>query len=237
MSSSSTRIDRYVSLATLPTLAAAGTMGLTFEDAQADVVYFDVDITIGGFANAPEEYDFDFDGTGTARFVVGGLPGADSYVFRVQATDTKDATHPLVNFVHNGGTSAGGKTKKGGKTDGDYTYDLARFQEGALINGGAGQGFRTDATGAGYNPIVAMTGPFNGNGIQAGYVGFRLENGMYGYMDLSWNTIAKELTINAWAYEDNAGLGISAGAVPAPGAVGLLGLAMGASGMRRKRQH
>jgi len=45
---------------------------------------------------------------------------------------------------------------------------------------------------------------------------------------------AGELTINGWAYDD-AGGAITAGQIPAPGAVGLLGLAAGAAGMRRKR--
>ena len=44
------------------------------------------------------------------------------------------------------------------------------------------------------------------------------------------------LTIDGYAIETEAGTAIEAGAIPGPGAMGLLGLAAGASGLRRKRQ-
>ena len=55
----------------------------------------------------------------------------------------------------------------------------------------------------------------------------------------SWAEITLQsdgiLTVERWAYDD-AGGSIAAGAIPAPGALGLLALAGGAAGIRRKRQ-
>ena len=58
----------------------------------------------------------------------------------------------------------------------------------------------------------------------------------YGWIALDWDVTTFELTIEAFAYETEAGVGIAAGAIPAPGAMGLFGLAAGAAGIRRKRQ-
>lgn len=73
-------------------------------------------------------------------------------------------------------------------------------------------------------------------------VGFRFQNEAngnqthYGWMRLSLSTtlVAQPRAIVEYAYEDVAGAGIMAGAVPAPGALALLGLA-GLVGARRRR--
>ncbi|MCP4833899.1 MAG: PEP-CTERM sorting domain-containing protein, partial [Phycisphaeraceae bacterium] len=57
----------------------------------------------------------------------------------------------------------------------------------------------------------------------------------YGWVGVDWNVSTFELTISGFAYETNAGVAIEAGAIPAPGALGLFGLAAGAAGIRRKR--
>ena len=73
-----------------------------------------------------------------------------------------------------------------------------------------------------------------------GFAGFKLsENrgndpGYYGWIDISWSNTGL-LTIHGYAYNDVLNATIHAGDVPAPGALGLLGLAAGASGIRRKR--
>ena len=73
------------------------------------------------------------------------------------------------------------------------------------------------------------------------FLGFALtQNGetVYGWLDIEvqewtyWDT--PSITVHGWAFDDS-GQGILAGQVPAPGALGLLGLAAGASGIRRKR--
>ena len=55
----------------------------------------------------------------------------------------------------------------------------------------------------------------------------------YGWVEINWDGL-NALEVVRWAYEDD-GSAIEAGVVPAPGAVGLLALAAGAAGVRRKR--
>ena len=75
---------------------------------------------------------------------------------------------------------------------------------------------------------------FDRSGIQ--YLGIRFEDGgltKYGWVEIDWRA-GDALKVVRWAYEDD-GSAIEAGVVPAPGAVGLLALAAGAAGVRRKR--
>ncbi len=73
-------------------------------------------------------------------------------------------------------------------------------------------------------------------------VGFRFQNEAnanqihYGWMRISLSTTAgsQPRTIVEYAYEDVAGVGINAGAVPTPGTLALLGL--GAAGLLRRRR-
>ena len=73
------------------------------------------------------------------------------------------------------------------------------------------------------------------------FLGFQLtQNGetVYGWLDIGvqeWTYFdTASITVYGWAFDDS-GDGILAGEIPAPGALGLLGLAAGASGIRRKR--
>ena len=79
----------------------------------------------------------------------------------------------------------------------------------------------------------------------SGYMGFAFFNDAlaggdggttpnYGWVSMSWD--GAYLTIDGYAIETDVGTAIQAGAIPAPGAIGLLGLAAGAAGVRRKRQ-
>ena len=56
----------------------------------------------------------------------------------------------------------------------------------------------------------------------------------YGWIDITWSNDGF-LTIHGYAWNDTANAAIHVGDVPAPGALGLLGLAAGAAGIRRKR--
>ena len=58
--------------------------------------------------------------------------------------------------------------------------------------------------------------------------------GYYGWIDISWSNDGT-LTIHGYAYNNVLDGSIHVGDVPAPGALGLIGLAAGASGIRRKR--
>jgi hypothetical protein len=74
-----------------------------------------------------------------------------------------------------------------------------------------------------------------------GYLGIRFNNGAgdynYGWVDVTMNA-DESVTINRWALDDVAGTpAITPGAVPEPGTGALLALlAMGATGLRRRRQ-
>ena len=135
------------------------------------------------------------------------------------------------------GAPLNGKSKSG---------NLARFQAGDLIQldlgiqlagKGVGSLGSSKSGGKGTGNFVVMNGE-----TESGYLGFTFEsmgvNGIpslnYGWVSVSWD--GTYLSIDGYAYETDADTGIVAGAIPAPGAIGLLGLAAGAAGIRRKRQ-
>lgn len=78
------------------------------------------------------------------------------------------------------------------------------------------------------------------NNVTDAYVGLGFPAGAnfyYGWVRVDVNNAAKTLLIKDWAYETQSNVGISAGAVPEPGALGLL--AAGAAGvvaLRRRRK-
>jgi MYXO-CTERM domain-containing protein len=103
---------------------------------------------------------------------------------------------------------------------------LANLSVGTLIDGSSG-------TFSGFGASTNLT--LNGTSI----VGFRftLDGGThYGWfrVSLSDTYAGQPRSIVDWAYESVAGAAIDAGAIPAPGAVALLGLA-GLAGSRRRR--
>ncbi len=70
-----------------------------------------------------------------------------------------------------------------------------------------------------------------------GFIGFNIEVAgadTFGWIDVEWNELSKQLIIHGWAYNDTPRGPISTGEVPAP-ASGLALLALGAAGIRRKR--
>ena len=86
------------------------------------------------------------------------------------------------------------------------------------------------------NDFNGFAGPFSD-----GFIGFRFFiNGQlhYGWAELSFD--GDEISINRWAYEDVAGVGIRVGQtsnVPEPGSLGVLGLgAAGVLAMRRRKK-
>lgn len=76
-----------------------------------------------------------------------------------------------------------------------------------------------------------------GNGGTGGYFGFKFVAASgtthYGWMRLSIGSTSATSAIVDYAYESTAGQSIGAGAVPAPGALALLGLAALATRRRR----
>ena len=122
---------------------------------------------------------------------------------------------------------------------------LDRFDASDDIGGSDFNGFSLafgalNATTGGGTAFEGNWGGPQGDSIR-GFAGFKLSetaspsnSGYYGWIDISWSNSGM-LTIHGYAYSDVLDATIHAGDIPAPGALGLLGLAVGASGIRRKR--
>lgn len=145
---------------------------------------------------------------------------------------TGDWDYALVHFQGDLSTSFNGKLEKGQQVD-----SLSWDQDALLW-------YRLGYRDTGYNPtdgtysftnIISQVSAL-GVGDQ-GYFGVKFQissnNYRYGWIDVQRDS-NDTLTINGWAYEDSGEM-INAGEIPAPGAIGLLALAGGASGIRRKR--
>lgn len=103
---------------------------------------------------------------------------------------------------------------------------------GTMIQGAAAAFFRPGATADAQNDMVLNSS----NNL----LGFRLVNEAngnqvhFGWLRLQFGAGFGTRSIVEYAYEDQAGVGIAAGVIPAPGALALLGLA-GLAGSRRRR--
>ena len=228
MSVSKLRLDHYRSLATVPTLAAMAGVAVINDGLVADIVYEEVMVTVGGPGSAPSSTELQIGTLGTLRFLAGSNSAGPGRVFKMM-----NSSLDKVRGINDG---SGSKKSPG---------LLARFAAGDFIEvDKAGKNATFAKTGFGSkspggSKSGAPIGNFatNGEGPQSGYIGFGYlqdEGVGYGWISLSWD--GSLLTIDGYAYETDANIGIEAGAVPGPGAIGLFGLAAGAAGIRRKRQ-
>lgn len=222
--SSEIRMHRYaIAAATVPLATLA-----TTESVVADIVYQATEgLTIGGFGSMPASTMISIGDYGAVQFQAGHNSTGPEYLFNaIAVSDSKGGDRQIGFLVDVGGGSS-------------KILELERFASGDLI-GSAGflndQGFGVKGSEG-----VWVEGPFAEGG--SGFLGFAIEDqGLgesvyrYGWIGVAWDPSAFELTIDGFAYETDAGVGIAAGAIPAPGALGLFGLAAGAAGIRRKRQ-
>lgn len=184
---------------------AAGAAAVTAASADASIVYSGVqDISIGQFSALNLNIDGDYYGDVLLKNYVFG--GASYMGARVNYSTGK-----LVSF--NAGPFG-------------YSY-VSALSAGAAIN----------ASSAGPNRFGSMAfGSANPNAqfnnATNVYLGLSFasydSNFFYGWVRVSVNQAAGTFVVHDWAYE-NSGAGIAAGAVPAPGALGLF--AAGASGL------
>ena len=234
MSVSTQRLNRYTSLATLPAVAMAGGLASMTGTAEADIVYQATAFTLGGPGSEPFVGTLDM-GFTTIGFVAGS-----------------NAKGPEALFSAKGNSNLaviGNKQKGVGGSKSDSL--LINFQAGELIPRGSskflmeGLGvFSKNGSTKKGGSVSSSRGEWGLDGAESvsGYLGFAFFNDgvgeelqpNYGWISLAWD--GAYLTIDGYAIETDAGVGIEAGAVPAPGVIGLLGLAAGAAGMRRKRQ-
>jgi hypothetical protein len=77
------------------------------------------------------------------------------------------------------------------------------------------------------------------NNATDAYIGLSFPTGpnlFYAWVRVDVNNAARTLTIKDWAYQSVSNVGITAGAIPSPGALGLLALgAVGVAGYRQRR--
>ena len=223
MSSSKQRIDRYVSAVTLPAIAVGGG-GVAFTNiAEADIVYQSVSLTLGGPGTEPSlgVLDMDF---GLIKFAAGSNSTGPENFMGVKGTGDIALIADNSKLLRNFGEGE--------------SIDLAS-NKAALV----GLGAKVTTTGSGKTVSLGSWAPGAEDSV-SGYMGFAFFNDNdrvgeelqpnYGWVSLSWD--GAYLTIDGYAIETDVGTTIEAGAIPAPGAIGLLGLAAGAAGMRRKRQ-
>lgn len=195
--------------------AAAASGLLATNELEADIVYSG---TLNSTIGAGSSLAFDFDGdtvddvqvSVTSSFDADGLNGAGIWGDPVLGSAYAN------NFAY-GDLIQGAATTTGNGWMGWY-------------NGGISS-----------DPWGALQAGVNGTGPVTGFMGFTF-NGNQGWMQLSLQADAlgrpETMTVIDWAYEDS-GAPIAAGdigAVPEPGAAGLLLMAMGAVGLRRKRR-
>jgi hypothetical protein len=233
MSVSTQRLKCYRSLATLPAVAMAGGLASVTDTAEADIVYQATSFTLGGPGSEPYAGPLDM-GFASILFFAGSNSDGPEALFAAKGSQ---------NLVLIGNNQKGANQ---GKVDGP----LINFQAGELIPEGGSlidKGFGVLASNGSTKSggsVSKSKGEWSLNGAESvsGYMGFAFfNNGFeggsaanYGWVSLSWD--GAYLTIDGYAIETDANVGIEAGAIPAPGAIGLLGLAAGAAGMRRKRQ-
>ena len=224
MSTRKTRIDRYAVSASRATSAGLGTVVVAAgaiaipSEGFAEIVYQDLAISL----EVPE-----WTGVST-RVNIGDLGWIQfgGYQSNVQVfaggsgTSSSPGPDRIKLFVDEG------KSKKGN------VGPVSRFSQGDEIGVPgpikAWGDFSTGSTGGNFN---AQDGPVSGY-IGWGYLS---EGGVqgFGWLSLTWDGALLE--IDGYAYETDYQTTIEAGAIPGPGAIGLLGLAAGASGLRRKR--
>lgn len=226
MAVASSRLDRYAAVAALPA-CAVGTA------ASADIIYTELNTSI---------YN------DTTSFTMAGATVAFS-AYNLSYSGFLGLFY-LDGIVQGGGIALNGGTSYFGNYP--QAQGFAADEEiGAGANFGGSLSWANLANSYTYAKSDLITGSaagdwFAGYGGQSRlFLGVEIENGSdvnYGWIDVSWSPVDGAV-IHGYAYETNVNTAIIAGAtessgpvVPgAPTAVGLVGLAAGAAGIRRKR--
>ena len=233
----SNRLAKYVKLASAPAgLATAATVGVPAQTASADIVVYDVGQSLNQqMSGSPYGAYFALFSDGSIS--LGGVEslGLDftGVYFRSSVSSSYDrygysfGNRMSVNggsnvlILGSGGVAsplaAGEQVGASGMFSASMVLGYSLFTTSFGIYGSSNSGgFRRDGTSYLGIAFEAVPGVMN-----------------YGWVEINWDGL-NALEVVRWAYEDD-GSAIEAGAVPAPGAVGLLALAAGAAGVRRKR--
>ena len=214
------RIARYVTSASVPLATTA--VATLAAPSVGDIVVNDAPLTVQN----------DLLNLSTAN-------GAMAGVFNVAAF----SSGVVFNFDPEGGLGVVSATSYSGFSE------WARLGAGDMIGGDNMEAavfgslyfvIRYSGTGGGSDYTYGPFGNFRADDgeLSSGYIGFTFDDDL-GDSVYAWAEITLQsdgiLTVERWAYDDEGG-SIAAGAIPAPSALGLLALAGGAAGIRRKRQ-
>ena len=198
-------------------------------------------------------------GAATAAFAVAGSVDADIIASSGSTSVVKGDNLTLFSF--NGAKIKAGNAWNRSVTSSTYTYANARIQatnvnfqlasisDGITISNIMNFGGSTESN---FRSAVSQVISSSGNDLALTsnkLVAFRVTDGgdsYYGWLDYSLAFISLDdgytFTVNGWAYNDVAGEGIiagqntAAGSGAVPGLGGLAALAIGAAGVRSRRQ-
>ena len=226
MAVASPRLERYAAIAALPACAAGTAVS-------ADIIYTELNTTIYN-----ETTSFEMAGASV-------LISAYNFNYIVSDTYVFDGLNYLDAIISGGAIALG---------SGFSLFSAFRTARGFAAGEEIGAGANFGEASSWAN--LAATSVFYGKTSSGGdwqnlfddtrlFLGVAIDNGSdvnYGWIDVSWSGVTGA-TIHGYAYETDVNTAIIAGAtegsgpvVPgAPTAVGLVGLAAGAAGIRRKR--
>ena len=235
-------------LASYASLAAVATTGFVTE-VQADLVIFEVGTTFtlqvvntspgGSSATLTFNGDLQLEALGaTVNFFGGGFRGSNP----TNSNSLESMNLWSANF--GSGSTASGMiaidpiSKKARHFNAGDSVD-SNNKGSSNASGGKSKVFAGESKQKSFSKGVMDGQTFLGFSVPLDGLGVEAAN--YGWFDL---TLGKDesgnlsLTINRWAYESDPGIAaqIPGGGNPVPGVGGLLGLAMGAAGVRHRRE-
>ena len=227
----SNRIESYLVLAATP--AVIGSI------ATADVYHYDgpaISVSTGGLPLSS------FSGTLEWKsFVVGGGSMIGTVFMDVNAWRGS-----FSEFGRSAGLEGSGSSNVYGgfiadKGPGGIKPNAQRFSYSAKMPGKNMPSPKAKIGGSSHHSASSSSfGEFNGDGEERGYIGIYMETKEshgFGWLDIGYDFASNTLTMYDWAFNDDGDLYAGHDTPPAsvPGPTGLLALAVGAAGIRRKR--
>lgn len=227
----SNRLAQYVKLASAPAgLATAATVGVPAPTASADIVVYDVGQSLNQTISNSGSF---FSGYSSGYIALGGVDslGLNFQGFFVSFSDASSRMQ-YNNMRVGGGMNVlilSDSSFASPLAVGEQIGTFGSFEASMLMGGFYSFSSFTDGS------YFTSSFGFQRNGTSYLGIAFEAAPGVmnYGWVEINWDGL-NALEVVRWAYEDD-GSAIEAGVVPAPGAVGLLALAAGAAGVRRKR--
>jgi hypothetical protein len=225
------RIESYLVLAATP--AVIGSI------ATAEVYHYDgpaISVSTNGLPSNGATWTY-------ASFAVGGGSLIGTIFMDVNAW-RNGATS---GYGRSAGFEAGGSSKVYGgfvaqeeKGSGGLKPNAQRFSYSAKMPGKSNFPSPKAKIGGSSHGDTSGFGDFNGEDEERGYIGIFMDNKEsygFGWLDIGYDFESNTLTMYDWAFNDDGDLYAGHDTPPAnvPGPTGLLALAVGAAGIRRKR--